>query len=106
MPQEIRDHFVDGASTNIAVQELEANVYQVTLPAPAAPLVLDFRAGLTNEALIAIVRHRLVGQNRALPDPNTGGALYELFRGLGLLQRRTRDRIAKGVEGNKGNNDG
>lgn len=56
--------------------------------------------GLTNEALIAVVIDRCRGfQSGEFANRETALALTKLEEALMWLQKRTRDRIARGVEG-------
>lgn len=56
--------------------------------------------GLTNEALLAIVRHRLSGyMGGPFPDPYTNQALGAVDKALYVLGKRTEERTNRGVEG-------
>jgi hypothetical protein len=56
--------------------------------------------GVTMEVLIAIVIHRLESfQNGPFPDPDNLQAITHLKNALSYLQRRTKERLARGVEG-------
>lgn len=56
--------------------------------------------GVTQEALLAIVLDRLRSfQQGPFPSPHNGTALAHCEAALFDLQNRTRDRIARGVEG-------
>lgn len=56
--------------------------------------------GLSNEVLLSIVEDRLVGfQNGEYACRENGMALAHLQECLMWLQKRTRDRLARGVEG-------
>lgn len=56
--------------------------------------------GLSNEALLAIVEDRLLGfQSGAYACRENAIALTKLQEAMMWLQKRTRDRIARGVEG-------
>ena len=56
--------------------------------------------GLSNEALLAIVEDRLVGfQSGKYACRENAIALTKLQEAMMWLQKRTRDRVARGVEG-------
>lgn len=92
-------HKVQGAKSNVEVAEIDRNVYSIQLP--GGVLLLDFTAGLTNEALIAVLFDRLGLQIDEVFDGRSGGARYHLHHAVEQLKRRTQDRIASGVEGSK-----
>lgn len=81
----------------------------VTIKFQNGPLRESVPNGISNEALIAIVIDRLMGfQHGPERDPNKRGeyackenavALTDLQSALMWLQKRTRDRMARGVEG-------
>lgn len=55
--------------------------------------------GTTNEAVLKMLIHRLNCLAEKLPSKETTVAIRKLDEALQLLDRRTRDRIARGVEG-------
>jgi hypothetical protein len=56
--------------------------------------------GISNEALLAIVEDRLQGfQQGPFPSRETAVALTKIQEAMMWLQKRTRDRFARGVEG-------
>jgi hypothetical protein len=56
--------------------------------------------GLTIEALLAVIAHRLEGfQNGPFASADNEEALDGVLKAMGALQRRTRNRIARQVEG-------
>lgn len=56
--------------------------------------------GISNEALLAIVEDRLVGfQSGAFACRENAIALTKIQEAMMWLQKRTRDRVARGVEG-------
>lgn len=63
--------------------------------------VLEFGVnGISNEALLAIVEDRLIGfQSGAFACRENAVALTKLQEAMMWLQKRTRDRMARGVEG-------
>lgn len=57
--------------------------------------------GVSNEALIAIVRDRINNQNKKLHSTYNEHALDGLEKALKMLEERTRDRQQRGVEGHE-----
>lgn len=56
--------------------------------------------GISNEALLAIVEHRLQGfQSGEFACRENAVALTKIQEAMMWLQKRTRDRVARGVEG-------
>lgn len=56
--------------------------------------------GISNEALLAIVEDRLAGfQNGPFACDDNKAALAAVRDAMACLQRRTRERVARGVEG-------
>lgn len=56
--------------------------------------------GISNEALLAVVEHRLQGfQSGKYVCRENAVALMKLQEAMMWLQKRTRDRVARGVEG-------
>lgn len=55
--------------------------------------------GIQNEQLIAVLVHRLGVLNRAFPCRENSIAITHLETALLWLEKRTADRIARGVEG-------
>jgi len=56
--------------------------------------------GITNESLLAVVEHRLQGfQSGQFACRENAVALTKLQEAMMWLQKRTRDRLARGVEG-------
>lgn len=85
---------------------VEGHVYQVL----AGPKVLNVEfqlgpvkengvTGVTNEALLAIVLHRLRFLDSKFPCAENTVAIGGLMSALEALERRTQGRIARGVEG-------
>ena len=76
---------------------------------PAVDLEINFQNGMinevgvngiSNEALLAIVAHRLEGfQDGPYACPENGAALQMVQSAMQWLQNRTTDRVARGVEG-------
>ncbi len=56
--------------------------------------------GITNEALLAVLEDRLVGfQSGPFAHPLNADALDHVRAAMSCLQQRTRERVARGVEG-------
>lgn len=56
--------------------------------------------GVTQEALIAVCMHRLESfQGGPFPSPDNAEALAHLAKAMECLQRRTKTRLERGVEG-------
>lgn len=55
--------------------------------------------GITNEALLAIILHRLRVLNHIYPCRENSLAITNIEQGLMWLEQRTKDRLSRGVEG-------
>lgn len=56
--------------------------------------------GISNESLLAVVRDRLEGfVNGPFSTPDSAGALAHVMMAMECLQKRTAERIERGVEG-------
>ena len=55
--------------------------------------------GITNEHLLAILKHRLNYLNKQVPSPYNDEALYHVTKALAILETRTADRKRRQVEG-------
>jgi len=55
--------------------------------------------GLTNEALLAVCEHRLKFLDAKFPCAENKEAITAIARAMDVLQQRTLDRQARGVEG-------
>lgn len=55
--------------------------------------------GITNEALLAILIHRTSVLNENFPSHLNEAAIKSMQVALNLFESRTRDRVARGVEG-------
>lgn len=55
--------------------------------------------GITNEALLAVVLHRLRTLNHQFPCRENALAITNIEQGLMWLEQRTKNRITRGVEG-------
>lgn len=61
--------------------------------------LLTISNGTTNEEVLAVLIDRLKFLYAKLPDENTAGVISRLEEALMLLETRTQDRLARGVEG-------
>jgi hypothetical protein len=123
MLRELTSHKVSGLNESLRIEVLDepgqgnaCHVYGITSDEPRAPSVppavmcpIRFQNGpiqeagvngISNEALLAIVEDRLIrfqwGQYACRENSL---ALTKLQEAMMWLQKRTRDRIARGVEG-------
>lgn len=55
--------------------------------------------GITNEALLAVLKHRISHLNSLFPCEENDIALSGVTAALDALEARTRDRMSRGVEG-------
>lgn len=55
--------------------------------------------GITNEALLAVIVHRLQELNKQFPCRENSLAITNIEQGLMWLEQRTKNRVARGVEG-------
>lgn len=117
--REINEHQVQGAQQSVAVMAIDepsnggaSHLYALNifpLPGVGGMYALPFQKGgiaevgvngITNEALLAVVLDRLRGfQSGPFPNRDNAIAITHLEDALSRLQRRTRDRVARGVEG-------
>jgi hypothetical protein len=121
----LSEHKVNGLNETIDIAAVDepgiggaSHVYELSLSSPPGgagitavngTTVLRFQQGaineagingLSNEALIAVVLDRLRGfQSGQFAGRDNAMAISHLEDALMRLQRRTRDRIARGVEG-------
>lgn len=117
MPREIHSHKVNGLNEVLKIEVVGEpgagganHVYDVTPTVGNArgvriefqngPLKETPPNGLSNEALLAIVEDRLIGfQSGQFACRENAVALTKLQETMMWLQKRTRDRMARGVEG-------
>lgn len=115
MKREITDHRCGGNINdiiNVFSTDLPGNGgahHQYTVELPAGEFNLQFQDGpiqevgvngITNEALLAIVEDRLrCFQSGAYPSRENAIALTHIQDALHWLHHRTRERMARGVEG-------
>ena len=119
MTRELTSHKVNGLNEVLKIQVLDepgqgnaCHQYRVTpTVGNAIGVFVEFQNGplqetggvpngLSNEALLAIVEDRLLGfQSGQYACRENAVALTKLQECLMWLQKRTRDRVARGVEG-------
>ena len=116
--RELTSHKVNGLNEALAIKVLDepgsGNACHRYAIAPttgnAIGIVIDFQNGplqetihpngVSNEALLAVVEDRLLGfQSGEYSCRENAVALTKLQECMMWLQKRTRDRIARGVEG-------
>ena len=87
-------------------EDVAGHHYQLLLPGGAVDF--GFQAGsvrengvngITSEAMIATLIHRITHQNGKFPCTENADAIAHLQFALNALDARTRDRIARGVDG-------
>lgn len=117
MPREIHSHKVSGLNEVLKIEVVDEpgagganHVYDVTpTVGNARGIRIEFQNGplketppngLSNEALLAIVEDRLIGfQSGQFACRENAVALTKLQEAMMWLQKRARDRMARGVEG-------
>ena len=117
----ITDHKVNGLNEALEVTATDSigsgganHVYEINLPPhediPGCRYILHFQNGpvqhrsdmngITNEALLAVVIDRMRGfQSGKFACRDNAVALTKMEEAMMWLQKRTRDRMARGVEG-------
>lgn len=118
MRREITSHRVNGLNESLTIEAIDApgqgNACHVYVIRPnvlteAQPCCIHFQNGpiqesgvngISNESLLAIVEDRLIGfQSGQFACRENAVALTKLQEAMMWLQKRTRDRMARGVEG-------
>lgn len=126
MPREITSHKVNGLNEVVKVEAVDdpgvggaCHKYLISIPVPAKDLPdtlvdrggypIHFQSGgigevgvngISNESLLAVVEDRLIGfQSGQFACRENAVALTKLQECMMWLQKRTRDREARGVEG-------
>jgi hypothetical protein len=117
MAREIFSHKVNGLNEVLKIQAVDepgsgganhvylveptiGNALGVRIEFQNGPLKETPPNGLSNEALLAIVEDRLIGfQTGPFACRENAIALTKLQESMMWLQKRTRDRMARGVEG-------
>lgn len=124
--REITSHRVSGLNEAIGIEVLDepgqgnaCHEYLITLPIPKedlpntlvdrggfpirfqnGPILESGVNGISGEALLAIVEDRLIGfQSGQFACRENAIALTKIQEAMMWLQKRTRDRMARGVEG-------
>lgn len=112
----LTDHIANPANAELKIGVLDppgqggaSHLYNVTGFNPGSPLMIGFQDGpikdagvngVTQEVLLAIVIDRLRGfQSGQFRCRENAVALTKCEEALMWLQKRTRDRLARGVEG-------
>mgnify|MGYP000119510729 CR=1 FL=1 len=111
----LTDHQVNPANDKLIVQAIDepgsggAHLKYIISGHPTGPTLIEFQNGpineigvngLTHEALLAILIDRLQGfQSGPYASDDNQVALLSLRQAQNALQRRTRERMARGVEG-------
>lgn len=120
MTRELTSHHLEGLNENILIEVLDEpgqgganHQYLISFPTSDFDEVCEVQVffqngpikefgvnGISNEALLAIVEDRLVGfQSGEYACRENAIALTKIQEAMMWLQKRTRDRIARGVEG-------
>lgn len=116
--RQLTSHRVNGLNEVLRIEVLDepgqgnaCHQYAITFDGPMAPITqcIDFQNGpiqeagvngISNEALLAIVEDRLLGfQSGPYSCRENAVALTKIQEAMMWLQKRTRDRVARGVEG-------
>lgn len=118
--RELTSHKVNGLNDVLRIEALDepgqgnaCHVYGIASDEPRADapsaVIIRFQHGplhevgvngISDEALLAIVEDRLIGfQSGAFACRENAVALTKLQEAMMWLQKRTRDRMARGVEG-------
>lgn len=97
---------VNAISTDSDGTDVEGHLYQVQVGARHEYLEFQRGAvkengvnGLTNEALLAVLIHRVNVLNKRFPCRENALAITNMEQALMWLEKRTRDRQARQVEG-------
>lgn len=79
---------------------MESTMRRCMIDFQSGPMTDGNPNGVTNEALLSVLQDRLEGfQQGSFPSELNEIALGHVREALAALQQRTRDRIARGVEG-------
>lgn len=83
-----------------SIQQIKADGYAVRIPFQNGPVGENGVNGVSNEALLAVVADRLEGfQAGPYACEDNGLALAKIRSAMEDLQRRTKERLARNVEG-------
>lgn len=113
--RELTSHKVNGLNEALKIDVLDepgaggaCRIYMISAN-PDLSCLVEFQngpisevgiTGVSNEALLAIVEDRLVGfQSGEFACRDNDAALYHVQAAMMWLQKRTRERMARGVEG-------
>lgn len=118
MYRELTSHKVNGCNEAISVSVLDepgcggaCHEYRIAAETPNGGFCFEIRFqngpiaeagvnGLTHEALLAVLEDRLVGfQSGPYATADNAEALSHIRGAMECLHRRTKERIARGVEG-------
>ncbi|MEC8057316.1 MAG: hypothetical protein VX136_09420 [Pseudomonadota bacterium] len=111
--QEVSSELIHSDANNVLVDHMQApnfpdgHWYQIYNPEKFTvdisfqngPVKEHGVNGITNEALLAIILHRLRVLNQAYPCRENSLAITNIEQGLMWLEQRTKDRQKRGVEG-------
>jgi len=89
----------DGTDVQGHVYQVAAGTCTLTVEFQRGPVTESGVNGVTNEALLALVAHRLLHLNGKFPCRENALAITKVQEALHWLEARTRDRIARSVEG-------
>lgn len=119
MIRQLTSHRVNGLNEALKIEVLDepgqgnaCHEYVIRVPLPDGTIRSDFITfqngpineagvnGISNEALLAIVEDRLLGfQSGQFACRDNAVALTKVQEAMMWLQKRTRERVARGVEG-------
>jgi len=91
----------DGTDVEGHQYDVVAGTFHATLKFQQGAIKEAGGNGLTNEALLAILAHRLNAMNKKMPCRENAIAITNIEQAQLWLEKRTRDRLARGVEGTK-----
>lgn len=104
--------YVTAISKDIEGNDVDGHLYFIDVPPPPCglpkKLSLSFQNGpikevgtngITNESLLAILVHRLGVLNKKFPCRENSIVITKLEESLMWLEKRTKDRLTRGVEG-------
>lgn len=98
--------YVNAISKTSDDKNVEGHMYQIQAGKQSTTLMFQLGGvatngvnGLTNEALLAVLLHRINVLNRAFPCPENFKAISHLEDAMTNLEVRTARRMVRGVEG-------
>lgn len=89
----------DGTNVEGHVYDVHAGRSTTRLSFQLGPIKEAGVNGITNEALLAVLNHRLKYLNTKFPCAENQRAINHLELAQQALESRTKDRLARGVEG-------